>query len=58
MDRLSDVLAAHVGLEEGWFGGFPQGRVQLPSRPKEDNPFMLYVNFDSMQVQVEERTGE
>ena len=58
MDRLSDVLARHVGLEEGWFGGFPQGRVQLASPPKEDNPFMLYVNFDSMQVQLEERKGE
>ena len=52
------MLAGHVGLEEGWFGGFPQGRVQLASPPKEDNPFMLYVNFDSMQVQMEERKGE
>jgi len=56
VDRMSDILSEHVGLEKGFFfSGYPEGRQELEKKPEQ--PFMMYIAFDDLQgpLQVEEK---
>ena len=53
---MSDVLSEHLGLQTGWFSGYPTGKVQLEEEPAK-KPFLMYINFDNVQViSAEERS--
>ena len=56
VDRLSDLISEHHQLEQGWFSGYPSGKVKLSS-VNESSPLFLFLNFESvkMPLQVDEK---
>jgi len=56
VDRLSDLISEHYELEQGWFSGYPSGKVKLTS-VNESAPLFMYLNFESvkMPLQVDEK---
>lgn len=56
VDRVSDLISEHYQLEQGWFSGYPTGKVKIEN-VNETSPLFLYLDFESVKLplQVEEK---
>ena len=49
VDRFSDLLAEHYRVEQGWFSGYPTGKVKLDS-VAEVPPLFMYLAFENVKL--------
>jgi len=52
VDRVGDLISEHYQLEQGWFSGYPTGKVKL-TNVNETSPLFMYLNFESVKLPLQ-----